>query len=144
MNHAASEYGNLSAVVFRLVDDLLHPVYIGRKRSNNDAPSLCTLEQLFKAAAYGALGTSETGALCVGGVCHQRQHPTASQLAEPCQVDDLIVNGRKVYLKVAGMDDDACRCMDCHAHCAGDGVVHLNEFHRHAAHLYGGAWFDLD
>ena len=79
----------------------------------------------------------------VGGVRQQRQNALTAKLTKASQVDDTAFNRGVVYLKVAGLYDNASRSVD--SKCAGIGnrVVDADKFHRHTACLDGVSGFDL-
>ena len=68
----------------------------------------------------GLFSGGEARALCVGGICQQRQHTLAAILGNRGQVGHGVAGQRRVVdLEVACMHYHACRRMHCH--CAGIG-----------------------
>ena len=73
-----------------------------------------------------ALGRRIAGALGVGGINQQRQHALAPQRGKAVEIDDLVSDGRVVYLEVAGVDDGADRAADGIADGVWDRVVDMD------------------
>jgi hypothetical protein len=51
-------------------------------------------------------------ALDVGGILKQGQHAVLAVLGESVQVEKFVVGGRGIDFEIAGVNDDAERCMD--------------------------------
>ena len=81
------------------------------------------------------LGLGVAGALGVGGIRQQGQHALLAQLGKAAQVDHGALGRGHVNFKVAGVDNGPRRAVDGQGHGVGDGVVHVDELHVHAAQL---------
>ena len=69
-----------------------------------------------------------TGTLRVRAVRHHQKHAAVTVFRETVQFHHLPVNRRLVDFKVAGVDDQTHRCMNCHANRIRDTVVDPHEF----------------
>ena len=76
-----------------------------------------------------------TRALDVRRVREQRQDALLAQLAQAREVYHLALDGRDVYLEVAGVDDGAYGHLDGQGHGVRDGVVHVYHLDLKAAEL---------
>ena len=143
VDHAAPGNRDLFVVLDCIVDNLLDAVDVGGKGCNDDAAVACHLEQLIERFAHCALARGAARHFDVGGVRQQRQNALTAKLTKASQVDDTAFNRGVVYLKVAGLYDNASRSVD--SKCAGIGnrVVDADKFHRHTACLDGVSGFDL-
>jgi len=110
------------------VNDLLDAVDVAGEGGDDDA-LLAAGELPLEGLAHHPLAHGVAGALHVGGVRQQRQHPLLAQSAEPGQIDDLPVNGGGVDLEVAGVDHHAHAGVDGEGHGVGNGVVHVDKFY---------------
>jgi len=132
--HAAASDRYPAAIAGGHIDDLLEPVHIACKGSDDDA-FLTALEKCVKGIAHAALTAGIAGTLHVGGVGQQGQHPLVAQLAQPGQVDHAALDGGGVNLEVTGVDAGSHRALDGKGHRVGNGVVHMDEFHGEFAGL---------
>ena len=114
--HAAARDGDLAPALRRGVHDLLNAVDVRGERRDDDA-LLAALEQAVKGPAHRALAHRVAGALNVRRIREQRENALLAKLAEAGKVDDLAVDGRRVDLEVARVDNGAKACVDgkCHA-----------------------------
>ena len=90
-------------------------------------------EQRLKGGAHAALALGKAGALHVGGIGQQGQHPLLAQLAQAGQVGHATLDGGGVDLEVAGVDAHPQGAADGKGHRVGDGVVDVDELHRELA-----------
>ena len=133
--HRPAGDGHLSAVAGGHVDDLLDAVHVGGEGGDDDA-LLAAPEQGVEGGAHAALAAGKAGALHVGGVGQQGQHPLLAQLAQAGQVHHPPLDGGGVDLEGAGVDTGAHGALDGKGHCVGDGVVHMDELHAELARLH--------
>ena len=82
--------------------------------------------------------------LDVRRIREQRQNALLAKLAEAGKVDDFAVDGRRVDLEVARVDNGAKACVDGERDRVRDGVVHVDELHAELAGLDGHAAFHRD
>ena len=139
VDHAPPRQGHFAAVLYGAVDDHLHPADGGGKGGHNNALSLRPHKQGIQRVVHRLLGLGVTGALRVGGVCQQGQNPFPAQFREAGQVDHPALCRRHVDFKVAGVDNGSPGRVDGQGHRIGNGVVHMNQLHIHAAQLNVGA-----
>ena len=141
--HAAARDGDLAPALRRGVHDLLDAVDVGGERRDDDA-LFAALEQAVKGPAHRALAHRIAWALDVRRIREQRQNALLAELAEAGKVDDLAVDGRRIDLEVARVDNGAKSCVDGKRDRVRDGVVHVDELHAELAGLDGHAAFHRD
>ena len=141
--HAAARDGDLAPALRRGVHDLLNAVDVGGERRDDDA-LLAALEQAVEGPAHRALTHRVARALDVRRIREQRQNALLAKLAKAGKVDDLAVDGRRVDLEVARVDNGAKSCVDGKRDRVRDGVVHVDELHAELAGLDGHAAFHRD
>src|SRR5699024_5060085 len=132
--HAAARDGDLALILGRDVHDLLDALDVRGEGSDDDA-LFAALEKLVELLRDLALGISVTRALDVRRVREQRQDALLAQLAQAREVYHLALDGRDVYLEVAGVDDGAYGRLDGQGHGVRDGVVHVYHLDLKAAEL---------
>ena len=133
-DHAAPTDGDLAARLNRQIDDLLHAVDVGGERCHDDAALTGLGKQAAHAFGDGLLSGGEARALCVGGICQQRQHTLAAILGNRGQVGHCVAGQRRVVdLEVAGVDDHARRAVDGEGQRVRDGVVDVDRLNGEAA-----------
>ena len=142
VDHAASQNGDLSAVLCCHVDDLLDAVDIRGEGRDDDALALCLRKELVEGFTDLPFCRGIARTLGIGGIRHQRKNASVSKLTEASQINGAAVDGRIIDLEVARMDENARRGMDRHADRIRDGVVDLDELDCHAAHADGLARLD--
>lgn len=113
------------------------------KRRDDDA-LLAALEQAVEGPAHRALAHRIAWALDVRRIREQRQNALLAKLAEAGKVDDFAVDGRRVDLEVARVDNGAKACVDGKRDRVRDGVVHVDELHAEFAGFNGHAAFHRD
>lgn len=116
---------------------------VGGKGRDDDA-LLAALEEAVERPAHRALAHRIAWALDVRRIREQRQNALLAKLAEAGKVDDLAVDGRRVDLKVARVDNGAKSCVDGESDRVRDGVVDVDELHAEFAGLDGHAAFHRD
>ena len=133
-DHAAPTDGDLAARLNRQVDDLLHAVDVGGERCHDDAALAGLGKQAAHAFGDGLFSGGEARALCVGGICQQRQHTLAAILGNRGQVGHSVAGQRRVVdLEVTGVDDHARRAVDGEGQRVRDGVVDVDRLNGEAA-----------
>ena len=135
VDHAAAAEGHLAALLDGQVDDLLDAVDVGRKGGDDDPLVPRLGEQVVDAGGHLLLGGGEAGALGVGGVAQQGQHPPLAVLGQGGQVGGAAGQGGVVDLEVAGLDHHAGGAVDGKAHRVGDGVVDVDGLHGEAPQM---------
>src|SRR4051812_1397750 len=65
------------------------------------------MKHFFELGADGALTGRVSGPFDVGGVLEEREHAFFAVLGEGVKIEELIVSGRGIDFKIAGMDHDA-------------------------------------
>ena len=110
---------------------------IAGEGGNDDALALRLREEVAECGTHAPFGHGEARTLRVGALREQRKNAPVAELAEPCKVDDAALNRGVVDLEVAGMDNDAGRCVYSEAAGIRYRVVHTDKLHRHAAELHG-------
>ena len=141
--HAAARNGDLAPALRRGVHDLLDAVDVGGERRDDDA-LLAALEEAVEGPSHGALAHRVARALNVRRIRKQRKDALLAELAEAGEVDHLAVDGRRVDLEVARVDNGAKSRVDGESDRVRDGVVHVDELHAELAGLDGHAAFHRD
>ncbi|MPM10774.1 hypothetical protein SDC9_57109 [bioreactor metagenome] len=104
--HAAPLKADHAAVTDRNVRNLLDAVNVAGKGSNDDAP-FRNVEIVFKRFANIPFALRVSRAFYVGAVAHQREHAARAVMRKADNVDRFAVDGRKVHLKVSGVNHRA-------------------------------------
>ena len=115
-----------------------------RGERRDDDALFAALEQAVEGPAHRALTHRIAWALDVRRIREQRQNALLAKLAEAGKVDDLAVDGRRVDLEVARVDNGAKACVDGKRDRVRDGVVDVDELHAEFAGLDGHAAFHRD
>ena len=98
---------------------------------------------MLRPVTHRALTHCVAWALDVRRIREQRQNALLAKLAEAGKVDDLAVDGRRVDLEVARVDNGAKACVDGERDRVRDGVVRVNELDAETAQLDGVARADM-
>jgi hypothetical protein len=116
------------------IQHLLYPVDIGRKHGNHDSLIRRLLKYLFKNAPDRALAHRIALGQHVGAFAEEKAYAPRAQLREPLQIHRLALNRRKVYLKIAGMDNRTYGGLHRYTHRIRYGMGGADEFHVKASH----------
>ena len=126
-HHGLAVEQHLAPVLGGNIDDLLHPVDVGGE-DRHDHPARSFPHQVLQGDADLPLGQGVAGALGVGGVGEQRQHPLFAVMGKAVQVRGLAGHRGLVDLEVAGMGQIALRGAHHKTHPVHDGVAYPDEF----------------
>ena len=127
IDHAAAHNRNLASELDSRIADLLDTVHIGRECGDNDTVS-GVAEFVIKRFSHKLFALGITGTLRIRAVRHHQKNAAVTVFRETVQFHYLTVYRRLVNLKVAGVDNQAHRCMDRHANRVRDTVVDTHEF----------------
>ena len=89
----------------------------------------------FKSVVDAALGARVPGMLGVRAVGEERQDTAIAVGGERVKVKGLTVDGCRIDLEVACMDDRSCRSLNGKSEGVHDGVGHVEELHFERAEL---------
>src|SRR6266545_2919516 len=132
----AADQTNLSLVLERDVDRLLHPVNVRGERGAEDAP-LALGDDLAEDLAHGLLRQRDAWALGVRGIAEQDVHAAVAKIGELAKVRTEAVHGRVVDLVVAGVDDPSAGRLEHYSDGIGNRVRHAHELGAVRADLNG-------
>ena len=108
VHHAAPDEPDLAPHAARDIDHLLNAVHRAREARDDNFFGR-RAEKLFEAHHHRALGGREAGALDVGAVAEEREHALLPVARERVQVERFAIDGSRIDLEIAGVDDDADR-----------------------------------
>ena len=130
--HTAPGDRNLALIFCGNVDYLLQSVNI-RRKCRYDNTLIAVFKQLIESFADLALGCGQTRLFHVCRVAKQCEYTLVSKLAEAWQIDNLALNRRKVYLKVACVHDRSDRRFYRKSNSVCNAVVNCNKLNAEAA-----------
>ncbi|OQA26079.1 MAG: hypothetical protein BWY61_00800 [Firmicutes bacterium ADurb.Bin354] len=128
-DHAASLYGNLSAILMGYVYYLLNSVNVGCKSSNDEPFMLLLLKDIPESIPNGSLRGRKARTLRISAVTHKGQHSFFAKLTESLQIYCITEYGSIVYFEVTRMNDDTLRCVNCQRSSINDAVIGTYKFY---------------
>ena len=135
INHAPSFHDDFPAIFKRGINDLLHAVYVGGKRGDNDSGISVFRKNIVKRPSNGSFRHGKSRPLRIGAVAHQRKHAFLSDFSQSRQINRVSKYRRIIHLEISGMHDDSSRGINGKRGCILNAVIRFDKFHPEVAKI---------